>query len=77
MHKLIQIINFILIRTINYAIFSEFTVDYLNEKNNNFVKHTIYYCGYHKNYNNTDWRFSVNSKRKNIKYIKLILKHFI
>lgn len=74
MKTFVNIINFITIRLFNMAIFSQFTKEILN-KNNNFIKHTVSYCGYYKNYDpNEDWRFSKNHYRKNVKFIKL---HFI
>ena len=77
MNTIINIINYILIRLFNLAIFSEFSLEYKDEKSKLFKKHIIYYCGYHKNYNINDWRFNENESRKNIKYLKLKLTKFI
>ena len=73
----IKIINYILIRLFNRAIFSEFSIEYKDEKSKLFKKHIINYCGYHKNYDLNDWRFSENESRKNVKYQKLKLTKFI
>lgn len=77
MKKLIYIINFITIRLFNKAFFSIFNIDYKQEKSKKFTTHIIKYCGYYKNYNKNDWRFSENNQRKNIKYIKLSFEKFI
>lgn len=59
------------------AIFSQFTKELL-DKNNNFIKHTYSYCGYHKNYDpNDDWRFSENHYRRNVNYIKLHFSKYL
>lgn len=53
---IIKCFNYITIRTINKAIFSEFEIEYINN-NKVWIKHTINYCGYHKHFNINDWRF--------------------
>lgn len=68
--------NYITIRIINRAFFSEFEAEYLND-NKIWVKLNTYYCGYHKNFNKNDWRFSKTPLRKNVKYIKLKFIKFI
>lgn len=69
-------INYITIRTINMAIFSQFEKEYLN-KNSIWVKQTSCYCGYLKNFDINDWRFINNESRKNTKYIKIKFMKFI
>jgi len=76
MHILTIIINYITIRLFNKAFFSNFVMDYKDDKNN-FIKTHTKYCGYHKNYNNEDWRFSENSQRKNIIFINLSFNKFL
>ena len=73
---IIKWFNYITIRTINKAIFSEFKIEYLNS-NNNWIKHNVNYCGYHKYYNPRDWRFKDNNSRINTKYIKLKFIRFL
>ena len=48
----------------------------MNDKGKFITVHTKY-CGYHKNYNNEDWRFSENSQRKNIIFINLSFNKFL
>jgi hypothetical protein len=76
MKKITNFINMILIKLFNKAIFSEFSVDRLNEKTKTFQNQKMYYYSYHKNFDKNDWRFSTNNKRKNVKYIKLKLLKF-
>jgi len=73
---IIKCFNYITIRTINKAIFSEFEIEYIND-NKIWIKHNINYCGYHKHFNINDWRFKDNNLRKNTKYIKLKFIKFI
>ena len=73
---IIKCFNYITIRTINKAIFSEFEIEYINN-NKVWIKHTINYCGYHKHFNINDWRFSTNNLRRNTKYIKLKFIKFL
>ena len=73
---IIKCFNYITIRTINKAIFSEFEIEYINN-NKVWIKHTINYCGYHKHFNINDWRFSINNLRRNTKYIKLKFIKFL
>lgn len=68
--------NYITIRTINMAIFSQFEKEYIN-KNGIWNKQISYYCGYHKNFDTNDWRFINNELRKNTKYIKLVFIKFL
>ena len=76
MQQLVSILNFITIRLFNYAIFSNFQKEVINDKGNFITIHTKY-CGYHKNYNNEDWRFNENSQRKNIIFINLSFNKFL
>jgi hypothetical protein len=73
---IIKCFNYITIKTINKAIFSEFEAEYLND-NKVWIKLNSYYCGYHKHYSIDDWRFSTNHLRKNVKYVKLKFIKFI
>ena len=73
---IIKCFNYITIRTINKAIFSEFEIEYINN-NKVWIKHTINYCGYHKHFDTNDWRFSNNNLRRNTKYIKLKFIKFL
>ena len=73
---IIKCFNYITIRTINKAIFSEFEIEYINN-NKVWIKHTINYCGYHKHFNINDWRFSNNNLRRNTKYLKLKFIKFL
>ena len=77
MKTIVKILNYILIRLFNYAIFTKFSKEILNEKKNKFETIEAYYCGYWKNYKLDDWRFSENQNRKNVKYIKIQLLKFI
>ena len=76
MQQLISVLNFITIRLFNYAIFSNFEKQIVNDKGN-FITINIKYCGYYKNYNNEDWRFNENSQRKNIIFINLSFDKFL
>ncbi len=58
------------------AIFTQFTKEIL-DKDHNWIKIITSYCGYYKNYNLNDWRFSENNSRKNVKYIKLHFSKFL
>ena len=73
---IIKCFNYITIRTINKAIFSEFEIEYIND-NKVWIKHTINYCGYYKHFDTNDWRFSNNNLRRNTKYIKLKFIKFL
>ena len=70
-------INKTLLKFFNLAIFSKISRDMLDEESKVWKKSDAYYCGYHKNFDITDWRFSENNKRKNVKFTGLVIKKSI
>lgn len=70
-------INKTLIKFFNLAVFSKISRDMLDEESKVWKNSNAYYCGYHKNFDKTDWRFSENNKRKNVKFTRLVIKKFV